>query len=66
MSAATMKVSSLSFRSTGTLLILMVPIFIIGRVLGLSQEPANVALGTLATGAGGAIIVGSIAAIWGK
>jgi hypothetical protein len=63
---ATMKLSSWSFRSAATLLMLMLPIFFIGRVLGLSQQPANVALGTLAIGAALTVIVGTIAVIWRK
>jgi hypothetical protein len=61
-----MKLSSWSFRVTGTLLILMLPIFFIGRVLGLSQQPANVALGALGIGAALTVIVGTIAVIWRK
>ena len=61
---ATMKLSSWSFRSAGTLLMLMLPIFFIGRVLGVSQQPANLALGTLAIGAALTVIVGTIAVIW--
>ena len=63
---ATMKLSSWSFRVTGTLLMLMLPIFFLGRVLGMSQQPANVALGTLGMGAALTVIVGTIAAIWRK
>lgn len=63
---ATMKLSSWSFRLAGTLLMLMLPIFFIGRVLGLSQQPANVALGTLGIGAALTVIVGTIAVIWRK
>jgi hypothetical protein len=59
-----MKLSSWSFRLTGTLLVLMLPIFFIGRVLGLSQQPANVALGALGISAALAVIVGTVAAIW--
>ena len=60
------KLSSWSFRLTGTLLVLMLPIFFVGRVLGLSQQPANVALGVFGTGAALAIIVGTVAVIWRK
>ena len=63
---ATMKLSSWSFRLTGTLLMLMLPIFFIGRVLGMSQQPANVALGALAIGTAFTVIVGTIAVIWRK
>jgi hypothetical protein len=63
---ATMKLSSWSLRSTGTLLMLMLPIFFIGRVLGLSQQPANVALGALGMSAALTVIVGTIAVIWRK
>ena len=62
---ATMKLSSLSFRLTGTLLVLMLPLFFIGRVLQLSQA-ANTALGAVAIAAALAIMVGTVAAIWGK
>jgi hypothetical protein len=58
------KLSSWSFRITGTLLVLMLPIFFIGRVLGLSQQPASTALGALGIGAGVAVLVGTIAVIW--
>ena len=61
-----MKLSSWSFRVTGTLLVLMLPIFFIGRVLQLSQQAANAALGALGIGAGVAAIVGTIAVIWKK
>lgn len=60
------KLSSWSFRLTGTLLVLMVPIFFIGRVLGLSQQAASTALDGLGIGAGVAVIVGTIAVIWKK
>ena len=63
---ATMKLSSWSFRLTGTLLMLMLPIFFIGRVLGLSQQPANVALGAIGIGAAFTVIVGTVAVIWRK
>ena len=63
---STMKLSSWSFRSAGTLLMLMLPIFFIGRVLGLSQQPANVALGTLGMTAALTVIVGTVAVIWRK
>jgi hypothetical protein len=63
---STMKLSSWSFRITATLLTLMLPIFFIGRVLGLSQQPANVALGIFGIGAAFAIIVGTVAVIWRK
>jgi hypothetical protein len=58
-----MKLSSWSFRLTGTLLVLMLPIFFVGRVLQLSQQAANTALGI---GAAVAVIVGTIAVIWKK
>ena len=61
-----MKLSSWSFRLTGTLLVLMLPIFVVGRVLQLSQRAANTALGALGIGAGIGIVVGLIAAIWKK
>jgi hypothetical protein len=60
------KLSSLSFRLTGTLLVIMLPIFFVGRVMGLSQQAANTALGALAIGVGVAVIVGTIAVIWKK
>ena len=63
---AAMKLSSWSFRVTATLLVLMLPIFFIGRVLGLSQQPANVVLGTLGIGAALTVIVGTVAVIWRK
>ena len=63
---APMKLSSWSFRLAGTLLTLMLPIFFIGRVMQLSQQPANVALGTLGIGAALTVIVGTIAVIWRK
>jgi hypothetical protein len=62
---ATMKLSSWSFRLTGTLLVLMLPLFFIGRVLQSSQA-ANTALGALGIGAALAIMVGTVAAIWGR
>jgi len=61
-----MKLSSWSFRVTGTLLVLMLPIFFIGRVMQLSQQAANTALGALGIGAGVAVMVGTIAVIWKK
>lgn len=61
-----MKLSSWSFRLTGTLLVLMLPIFFIGRVMGLSQQAANTALGALGIGAAIAVIVATIAVIWKK
>jgi hypothetical protein len=61
-----MKLSSWSFRLTGTLLMLMLPIFFVGRVLQLSQQTANVALGALGIGAVLAVIVGTIAVIWNR
>lgn len=60
------KLSSLSFRLTGTLLVLMLPIFFVGRVLQLSQQGANTALGALGIGAGIGMVVGLIAVIWKK
>ena len=66
MTEAAIELSSLSFRLTGTFLILMLPIFFIGRVLGLSQQPANVALGALGIGAALTVIVGTVAVIWRK
>lgn len=61
-----MKLSSWSFRVTGTLLVLMLPIFLIGRVLQLFQQAANTTLGALAVSAGVAVMVGTIAVIWRK
>ena len=61
-----MKLSGWSFRLTGTLLVLMLPIFFVGRVLQLSQQAANTALGALGTAAGIGVVVGTIAAIWKK
>ena len=58
-----MKLSSWSFRLTGTLLVLMLPIFFVGRVLQLSQQAANTALGALGIAAGIGVVVGTIAAI---
>lgn len=66
MSEATMTLSSLSFRLTGTLLTLMLPIFFVGRVLDISQQPANVALGVLGIGAAAGVVVGTVAVIWRK
>ena len=60
------KVSSWSFRLTGTLLVLMVPIFFIGRFTQLSEQAASTALGALGMGAGIGLIVGAIAVIWKK
>ena len=60
------KLSSWSFRLTGTLLVLMLPIFFVGRVLQLSQQAANTALGALGIAAGIGVVVGTIAAIWKK
>ena len=60
----TMKVSSLSFRLTGTLLTLMLSIFFIGRVLQLFEHASNTALGALGIGAALGVIVGTIAVIW--
>ena len=60
------KLSSWSFRLTGTLLVLMLPIFFVGRFTQLSQQAASTALGALGIGAGVAVIVGTIAAIWKK
>ena len=61
-----MKLSSWSFRLTGTLLVLMLPIFFVGRVMQLSQQAANTALGALGIVAGVAVMVGTIAVIWKK
>ena len=61
-----MKVSSWSFRLTGTLFVLMLPIFFVGRVLQLSQQAANTALGALGIAAGIGVVVATIAAIWKK
>ena len=62
-----MKLSSWSFRLTGTLLVLMLPMFFVGRVMQLvSQQAASMALGALGIGAGVAVIVGTIAVIWKK
>ena len=66
MVGGTMKLSSWSYRLTGTLLMLMLPIFFIGRVMGLSQPAANTALGALGVGAALAVIVGTVAVIWRK
>ena len=63
---ATMKLSSWSFRLTGTLLVLMLPIFFIGRVMQLSQQAASTALDALGIGAVLAVIVGTIAATWNR
>ena len=60
------KLSSWSFRLTGTLFVLMVPIFFIGRFTQLSQQAASTALGALGIGAGVGVLVGSIAVIWKK
>jgi len=60
------KLSSWSFRLTGTLLVLMVPIFFVGRFTQLSEQAASTALSALGTGAGVAVIVGTIAVIWKK
>jgi hypothetical protein len=60
------KLSSWSFRLTGTLLVIMLPIFLVGRFTHLSQQAADTALGALGIGAGVAVIVGAIAAIWKK
>ena len=60
------KLSSWSFRLTGTLLVLMLPIFFVGRFTQLSQQAANAALGALGIGVGAAVIVGTIAVIWKK
>jgi hypothetical protein len=59
-------VSSWSFRLTGTMLVLMVPIFVVDRFTHLSQQAASTALGALGIGAGVAVVVGTIAAIWKK
>ena len=64
--AATMKVSSWCFRVTGTLLMIMVPIFLVGRLTQLSQQAANAALGALGIGVAVAVMVGTIALIWRK
>ena len=60
------KVSSWSFRLTGTLLVIMVPIFFIGRFTQLSEQAANTALGALGIGVGVGVIAGTIAVIWKK
>ena len=60
------KLSSWSFRLTGTLLVLMLPIFLIGRFTQLSQQPADMALGALGIGVGVGVLVGTIAVIWNK
>lgn len=60
------KLSSWSLRLTGTLLLLMVPIFFIGRFTHLSQQAASTALGVLGIGAGVAVMVGIMAVIWRK
>jgi hypothetical protein len=59
-------VSSWSFRLTGTMLVLMVPIFLMDRFTHLTQQAASTALGALGIGAGVAVVVGTIAAIWKK
>ena len=66
MFGGTMRLSSWSFRLTGTLLVLMLPIFLVGSVLQLSQQIANVALGALGIGAALAVIVGTLAVIWDR
>jgi len=58
------KLSSWSLRLTGTLLVLMVPVFFIVRFTHLSQQAASTALGALGIGAGVAVMVGIIAVIW--
>ena len=63
---AEMKLSSWSFRLTGTMLMLMLPIFLVGRFTQLSQQAANVSLGALGVVAAIAVIVGTIAAIWDR
>ena len=60
------KLSSWPLRLTGTLLVLMVPIFFIGRFTHLSQQAASTALGALGLSAGVAVMVGIIAVIWKK
>ena len=60
------KVSSWSFRLTGTLLVIMVPIFFIGRFTQLSEQAASTALGALGISAGVGVIVGTIGVIWKK
>jgi hypothetical protein len=60
------KLSSRSFRLTGTLLVVMLPIFFIGRFTHLSQQAANITLAALGMSAGVGVIVGTIAAIWKK
>ena len=47
------------------MLVFMVPIFFVGRVLGLFQQAANVSLAVLAIGAGLALIAAAITMIWG-
>jgi hypothetical protein len=66
MFGGTIKLSSWSFRLTGTLLVLMLPLFFIGRVMQLFQPTASAALGALGVGAVLAVIVGIIAAIWNR
>ena len=61
-----MKLSSWSFRLTGTLMVLMLPIFFIGRVMQLFQPAANTVLGALALGVAIAAMVGTISVIWRK
>ena len=61
-----MKLSSWSFRVTGTLLVLMLPVFFVGRVMQLSQQPASAALAALGIGAVAALIVGTISVIWDR
>ena len=60
------KLSSWSFRLAGTLFVLMLPIYFIGRFTQLSQQAANMALGALGIGVGVVVIVGTIAVIWKK
>jgi hypothetical protein len=60
------KVSNWSFRLTGTLLVLMLPIFLVGRFTHLSPQAANMTLGALGMVAGVGVIVGTIAVIWKK
>ena len=60
------QLSGWSMRLAGTQLVLMLPIFFVGRVMGLSEAPANAALGALGVSAALAVIVGAIAAIWNR
>jgi hypothetical protein len=62
----TSSLSSWSFRFATTLVVLMLPVFFVGRFTQLAPQPANLALGALAIGAAAAALVGTVAAIWRK